>query len=76
MDYSKKEVIGHFSVVDNKRERKQVIVSQEVITHYSGTANHSKSLSLDSLDGPEVYKTEDPSLFKLLDGTILRKISS
>jgi hypothetical protein len=65
--------IGSFTVVNNNNERQEVIISQDTINHYSATTNHTKNLNLDTLDGPPVFKTEDPSIFRLQDETILRR---
>jgi hypothetical protein len=65
--------IGSFTVVNNDHEIKEVIISQEVINHYRATINHTKNLNLDTLDGTPVFKTEDPSIFRLQDGTTLRR---
>jgi hypothetical protein len=76
MQTKKQEIIGSFTVVNNKQELKQVVVSQDIVTHYSGGTSHSKNLHLDSTDGVEVYKTNDPDIFKLPDETTLRKINT
>jgi len=76
MKTNKQELIGSFTVVDNKNEVKKVVVSQDIVTHYRGATSHSKNLHLDSIDGIEVFKTDDPDIFKLPDGTSLRKKNS
>ncbi|MGB3225868.1 MAG: hypothetical protein WBB23_23975 [Desulforhopalus sp.] len=76
MKTKKQELIGFFTVVNNKQELKQVIVSQDIISYYRGEASHTKHLHLDSIDGSEVYKTDDPEIFKLPDGSTLRKTNS
>ena len=73
MKQHKQEVIGSFTVVDSNQDIKEVIVGQDIITHYSGTTSHSKSLFLDIIDGPKLYKTDDPNIFQLPDGSTLRK---
>ncbi len=73
MKQRKQEVIGSFTVVDSNQEIKEVIVSQDIIAHYSGTASHSKNLLLDIIHGPKVYKTDDPNIFELPDGSRLRR---
>jgi hypothetical protein len=73
MTTRKQEQIGSFTVVNEKQELKQVVVSQDIVTHYSGKTRHSKNLHLDKVDGLEVYKTKDPDIFKLPDGSTLRK---
>ena len=76
MTIKKQEHIGIFTVVDDKQELRQVIVSQDIVRHYSGAASHTKNLHLDNLEGLEVYKTDDPDIFRLSDGSTLRKINS
>jgi hypothetical protein len=73
MKTEKQELIGVFTVVNNKQELKQVVVSQDIVSHYSSEDSHTKSLHLDTIDGIEVNKTDDPDIFKLPDGSILRK---
>lgn len=69
----KQELIGVFMVVDNKRKLKKVVVSQDIITHYSGETSYKKNFYLETIDGLEVYNTSDPDLFKLPDGSTLRR---
>ena len=76
MSKRKQELIGSFMVVNDKQEIKKIVVSQDIITHYSGDTIHSKNLYLDSIDGVEVYKTHDPDIFKLIDGTTLKRKGS
>jgi len=73
MEYSKQELIGSFNVIDNNQKIQTVVVCQDLMTHYSGDINHYKKLHLNSLDGVPVYKTKDPEIFKLADGSILRR---
>jgi hypothetical protein len=76
MTTKKQEQIGCFTVVNDKQELKQVVVSQDIVTHYCGKTIHSKNLHLDKMNGLEVYTTKDPDIFKLPDGTTLRKKNS
>ncbi len=76
MKTKKQELVGVFTVVTNKQELKQVVVSQDIISYYRSETNHTKNLHLDSINGPEVYKTNDPEIFMLPDGTTLRKINT
>lgn len=63
-------------VMNDRQEIKKIVVSQDIIAHYSGDTTHSKNLHLDSIDGVKVYKTDDPDIFKLIDGTLLRRKGS
>jgi hypothetical protein len=76
MKKRKQELIASFTVVNDAQELRIIIVSQDIISHYCGKTNHSKNLSLDSIDGAEVFKTENPDIFKLSDGSILRRKGS
>lgn len=76
MSKIKQELIGSFMVVNDKQEIRKVVVSQDIIAHYSGNTSHSKNLNLDSIDGVKVYNTHDPDIFKLIDGTTLRRKGS
>lgn len=76
MKKRKQEIIGSFTVVSDKQELRKIVISQEIVSHYSGQINHSKNLNLDSIDGAEVFQTEDPDIFKLADGSILRRKGS
>lgn len=76
MNKPKQEVIGSFTVINDKQEVRKIVVSQDIITHYAGSTSHSKNLHLDTIDGLEVYKTPDPDVFRLPDGSLLRKKGS
>ncbi len=73
MKTTKQQLIGVFAVVDSNQELQKIVVSQDIVSHYSGDTSHTKNLHLNTVDGVEVYKTEDPDIFKLPDGAILRK---
>lgn len=73
MNRTKRELIGSFTVINDRQELKKIVVSQDIITHYSGDTRHTKNLHLDTIDGVEVYATQDPDIFKLPDGTTLRR---
>ena len=76
MNKRKQELIGSFAVIDDKQNIRKIVVTQDIITHYSGDARHTKNLHLDSIDGAEVYTTQNPDIFKLSDGTTLRRRGS
>ena len=73
MKTKKQELIGVITVVDSNQELQKIVVSQDIVTHYSGETSHTKNLHLNTVDGVKVYKTEDPDIFKLPDGATLRK---
>lgn len=69
-----REIIGSFVVVTEDGSRRNVIVSQKNISMYNKNKSfNGKFFNLDRIDGPEVFKTKDPKVFKLLDGTELFK---
>lgn len=73
MKQNRQEVIGTFTVVDSQQETKKIIVCQEIMTHYRGKVRPEKSFYLNFVDGIEVSKTIDPNIFRLPDGSKLRK---
>ncbi len=73
MNKQKRTEIGSFTVVNNHHEVQEVVISQDLIEHYSAKENHTKNLNLEAIDGVPVYTTEDPSIYKLQDGTTLRR---
>ena len=70
----REEICASFAVKSDKNEQKQVVVTQDIISHYRKEENYSKKFHLDSLDGPAVYQTENPDVFQLSDGTILKRM--
>ena len=76
MNKTKREVVGSFTVINDRQEIRKIVVCQDIITHYSGNTRHTKNLHLDTIDGVEVYKTQDPDIFRLPDGTTLRRKGS
>ena len=73
MNPTKQEIIGSFAVVNSELETKKIIVCQDIITHYSDETCSEKTFYLDFVDGIKVCKTIDPNIFKLPDGSKLRK---
>jgi hypothetical protein len=72
-----KEVIGSFTVTDKTLRQQTVIISQETTLDETGTLiAASKHLNLNSLDGDEVFRSEDDSTLTLANGTILKKSSN
>lgn len=68
------EIIGSFLVNKEDESEGKIVVSQDVTDYYDGQLNgERKKLNLDSLDGPEVYRTKDPKVFMLEDGSFLKK---
>ena len=67
------EICGSFTVVNEQRELKKVVVIQDVLSHYPKEQRCSKKFRLESLDGVSVYQTDDPDIFQLIDGTLLKK---
>ena len=67
------EICGSFAVVTEKREIKTVVVTQEVLSYYRKEERYSKTFHLESPNGVPVYRTEDPDIFQLIDGSLLKK---
>ncbi len=69
-----KEIIGFFVAATRGGCKRTVIVSQEKTATYSKEKTFmERFFNLESIDGPEVFKTEDPRVFRLFDGTELLK---
>lgn len=75
MKRSKQEEVCSFTVVDDSQELKQIIVTQDSVGYYKRDNSHKKTLHLETVDGPEVFKTADPNVFKLQNGSILKRRS-
>lgn len=70
-----REIIGSFTVLSWEREQRRVVVSQKSVSHYKKeTTPNGKYMNLDQIDGPEVFKTKDSNIFRLFDGTELRRL--
>lgn len=68
------EIIGSFVVKTGDGRSRNVIVSQKNTSTYNKDSTfYGKSFYLDHVGGPEVFKTRDPRVFKLIDGTELFK---
>lgn len=65
--------IGSFKVIADNKEEQQVIISQEQFDYYHKDSRYTKRFTLGSLDGLPVIATDDPMLYRLEDGTNLRK---
>ena len=73
MNDLKKESVGSFTVVDDQHIVRRIVVCQDSIINSKGEEIFSKNLYLDDMDGEKIYRTEDPYIFKLIDGNILKK---
>jgi len=67
------EICGSFTVENDDHELKQVIVTQDIVFHYSKNKSYSKNYRLESIDGVVVYQTEKPGVFQLANGTLLKR---
>lgn len=71
---SPREEIGSFTVQAETGEEKEIIISQEVVSHYNKEhINSGKYLTLETIDGPTVEATDRDHVFRLEDGTVLRR---
>ena len=73
MGKKKEEILGAFLAVDDKKIVRKIIISQESKACYRGKDIHLKNLYLDKIHGPRIHKTDNPDIFTLTDGTILRR---
>ena len=73
METKTEEICGSFAVINEKRELKKVLVIQDVLSHYPKEKRCSKTFRLESINGVAVFQTEDPDIFQLIDGTLLKK---
>ena len=73
MKLETEEQIASFTVETNNHELKQVVIIQDIHPHYDGDKNYPKRYHLDSLYGEAVYRTEDPDILKLSDGSLLKR---
>lgn len=74
MNGENRVAIGSFAAIENNKAQREIIVSQSVSSYYSGREHIApKQLNVSSINGPKVFKTEDPNVFLLADGTILKK---
>ena len=67
------EICGSFTVETEDHELKQVIVTQDILFHYSKNGNYLKNFRLESLDGVSVYQTKNPDIYQLANGIVLKK---
>ena len=67
------EICGSFTVEDDNRELKKVVVTQDRLSHYSKEKSYSKKYRLESIEGVVVYQTRRPGVFQLANGTLLKR---
>lgn len=67
------EICGSFTVETENYEIKKVVISQACVAHYDKEKSYSKRFRLESLDGPVVYKTKNPVILLLANGTTLKR---
>lgn len=66
--------IGFFMVKTDAGEFEKVVISQDVVFHYDKEHVYTgKHLTLNSVDGPPVSCTNRENVFRLKDGTELRR---
>ena len=66
-----KKTIGSFGIKSSEMPPATVVISQET----NSASKIIKHFNLNSADGEEVYRTEDPNTFVLENGTQLKKIT-
>lgn len=73
MNNKKYEIIGSIDVVDDANTQKKIVICQDILTQYKGSEAHTKRLFLETMYGQPVYRTDDPDIFRLFDGTTLKR---
>ena len=71
---SQKQPLTSFTVISHKNELREVVISQEVIDSYARSQEYKNVFNIDTIEGGVVYKTSNPEILKLQDGTILKKV--
>lgn len=72
-----KTIIGTFRAKDANNRMRDVIITQELLMGKNNlVVSAAKYLNLDDQDGQKVVSTDDPSIFRLDDGSELKKIGS
>jgi hypothetical protein len=74
MKTREKEICASFTVENEDNQLLKVLVTQDRLSHYSKEERYSKSFRLESPEGIAVYQTENPEIFKLANGTTLKRI--
>lgn len=74
MNNLQKPPLSSFTVISHKNELREVIISQKAIDSYANCQEYKNVLNIDTIEGAVVYKTSDPEILKLQDGTILKKV--
>ena len=74
MHNPQKPPLTSFTVISHKNELREVIISQKTIDSYANCQEYKNVLNIDTIEGAVVYKTSDPEILKLQDGTILKKV--
>lgn len=73
MENKDEEICGFFTVETDNFEIEQVIVTQDNHSHYRKERNYCKKYKLGSLNGADVYKTRNPGVLQLADGSLLKR---
>ncbi len=67
--------IGCFNVISSDNITRLIIISQIVsVNEFNVVVGGHKLFTLNTPDGEEVYRTEDPQRYLKDDGTVLKKI--
>lgn len=69
------EILASFTVECANHELKDVVIVQDIHHFYHKDVIYRKTYRLESLEGERVYLTDDPNIFKLGDGSILKRKS-
>lgn len=69
-----KEIIGVFRAINGTKRKHVVFISQVIEMDEDNTITDAKKMfTLDSEEGEQVFGTGDPEIFRLGDGTELKR---
>ena len=69
-----KEVIGYFRATNGTRRKHVVFITQVIDLDKDNTIIDAKKMfTLDSEEGEQVFRTGDPEIFTMGDGTELKR---
>lgn len=73
METQAEEIVASFTVENEGRELKQVLIVQDILPYYRKEDTYRKRFRLENLEGDVVYPTKNPNILKLANGYILKK---
>ena len=68
--------LGFFMATSPENINQKIIISQNITMNESNTViNSRKIFTLNTFDGEQVFRTQDPQLFVNKNGTIFKRIA-